>query len=240
MMAAPAAGAAAGTIGGISAAEAASMAIMAAGTMAQMSAAQQAQNQKRNMLNQQLEREGEATDKSVELVQDEGKNYDSKTRMQQVKGAEDKTYAQSRADLEGAGGGLVNTATTAGNVSDDFLKAKAQSAVDEGERLTEVAREAARTRAPGVMQMDDSLRMAGLTGNLANVWGGVKNMHRATENDVNSVTPPGYGALGSIASNIAPVVARSSFGRTTGMEGGIPPNPYAASRYRPGINFGSR
>lgn len=249
MMAAPAAaGAAAGgtaVAGGMTAAQIASMAIMAAGTMAQMSAARSAQNKQRNMLNQQLQREDEATDKSVEMVQDEGKNYDSKTRVDQMRSAQNKTYAQERADIEGAGGGLVNTSTTAGNVSDDFLKAKAQSTVDEGTRLTEVAREAARTRAPGAMRMDDSLRMAALTGDLANVWGGVKNMQRATTNDVNGVTPPAYGALGSIASSLAPMVASSGFGAgsTAAPASGVPAWDAALQRtpaWRGGINFGSR
>jgi hypothetical protein len=245
MMAAPAAGAAAGgTAAGLTASQLASMAIMAAGTMAQMSAARSAQNKQRNMMNQQLEREDEATDKSVDLVQEEGKNYDSQSRLQQVKDAQAKTYAQAQADIEGAGGGLVNTSTTAGAVSDDFLKSKAEAAITEGTRLTDIAREASRARAPGVMRMDDSLRMAGLTGDLANVWGGVKNMHRATGLDVQGVTPPAYGALGSIASSIAaPAVA--NYGQQSAPTGTYPPNPYATGPYAQksrtaGINFGGR
>jgi hypothetical protein len=219
--------------------------IALAGTAATMYDQHEQQKDRRKILNQQLEREDEATDKSVNLVNEEGQNYASKNRVDQMREAENKTFEQTQADIKGAGGGMVNTSTEAGNVSNDFLEAKAQATIDEGSRLTEIAREAAKARAPGVMRMDDSLRMAGLTGNLANVWGGVKNMHRAAGLDAGSVGPGTLGQLGTIASAVAPATAGFGQTATTGMEGGIPANPYATGPYKAGmrrqpsgINFG--
>jgi hypothetical protein len=95
------------------------------------------------------------------------------------------------------------------------------------------------------MRMDDSLRLAGLTGNLTNVWGGVKNMQRATANDVGSIGPSTLGTLGSVATAIAP--AFNGYGAATSagtQQSGVPAWDAALQRapaYRPGgINFGSR
>jgi hypothetical protein len=180
------------------------MAIAAAGTAAQMSAQEEAADERRSIMNQQLERDDQATRKAVTLVQQEGENYGMDERLKAMKDQEDKTYEQTQADIQGAGGSLVNTAADAGNVSEDFIRGKAERAVTEGGRLTAIAREAAKARAPSSMMSQDALRRAGMVGNLQSTWGTNRNMSRATGVDVNNVQEPGYGALGSIASSIAP------------------------------------
>ncbi len=176
------------------------------GTLLQMSAQQDAADQKRSTLNRQLERDDQAQKKAIGLVQQEGQNYGIDERLKAMQGQEDQTYAQTQADIQGAGGAQVNTAGDAGSVSEDFLKGKAERAITEGTRLTSIAREAAKARAPTGLMSDDALRRAGLAGNLQNVWGTNSNMARATGTDADGVQEPGYGALGSIASAIAPAV----------------------------------
>lgn len=216
------------------------MIIAAAGTVASMSAQQQQAREQRGILNRQLERDEQATNKSTAMVQDEGQRFSQQARQEALQGAEDKTYQQTQNDLSGAGGANIAAAASAGNVSDDFLKTKAARAIEEGTRLTSIAREAAKARAPGQVQMDDSLSLADLSGNLQNLWGSTKNMARANGMAASSVQEPGYGALGKIATAVGGGLAASGYGQTTGMEGGIPPNPYVTGPYRAGINFGAR
>lgn len=182
------------------------MAIAAGGTALQMSAQQDAADERRATLNRQLERDDQSQNKAIDLVQKEGQNYGMDERLKAMKGQEDQTYAQTQADMQGAGGSLVNTSADAGNVSEDFVRGKAERAVTEGSRLTSIAREAAKARAPSSMMSEDALRRAGMAGSLQNTWGANTNMARATGIDAQNVQEPGYGALGAIASSIAPSV----------------------------------
>jgi len=182
------------------------MVIALAGTAAQMSAQADERDERRKTLNNQLERDETATKKSIDLVQKEGQNYGMDERLAAMKAQEEQGFGQTQADMQGAGGATVNTAGDAGNVSEDFIKGKAERAVTEGTRLTSIAREAAKTRAPGSLMNEDALRRAGMAGGLQSLWGTTSNMARATGNDAAAVQAPAYGALGSIASSIAPAM----------------------------------
>lgn len=221
---------------------AAALAVSLAGTGLQMMDARSQQKQQRSILNRQMERNEEATDKAVDMVQDEAQNFDSQSRMDQMRQAQNKTYAQTQADLEGAGGALVDTAGDAGNVSDDFLKTKAARAIEEGNRMTAIAREAARVRAPGSMRLEDSLRMGSLVGDTASLWGTTKNMANANALEAQSVGPGSMGALGAVAGAIGQGMAMRGMAPKPGAMPGVPPNPYATGPYRvnSGINFGAR
>jgi hypothetical protein len=206
------------------------MLIAAAGTAATIAGQRQQERKQRQILNQQLDRESQATDKTAQMVQDEGQKYTMANRQDALAQTEQKAYDQSQADLNGAGGANIATAADNANVSDDFLKTKAARAVDEGNRLTAVAREAAKARAPGMMNLEDSLSMAGLAGNLQNTWGTVKNMGAASGTGCAERAASGLRAAGKDRH-------RSGWGdglqrlRPRG-EGGIPPNPYANGRMR--------
>lgn len=193
--------------------------LSAAGTVAQMQAAEDERNQKRQILNRQLERDDQASQKSNEQVLQEGQRYAQANRQQGLQDAEDQTYKQTQADLQGAGGANIGTAGEAGNVSEDFLKTKAARAIDEGNRLTQVARETAKSRAPGQLQMGDSLSMANLAGNLQNLWGTTKNMSGATNLDAQDVSMPMYGQLGKVASAVAPLAGAQQSGVSWDADG---------------------
>lgn len=178
------------------------MAMMAGGTVLQMQAAQDQADERRKILNTQLGRDEQATKKAIQLVQDESGNYTLPNRQEALQEEQGKTYDQIQTDMQGAGGAMVDTATDAGNVSEDFLKTKAARAIDEGTRLTSIAREAAKSRAPTQLMSSDALRRAGMAGNLQSMWGTNNNMSRATGIDAEGVQAPGYGSLGTIASSI--------------------------------------
>lgn len=213
--------------------------ISAAGTAASISAEEKQKSDQRAVLNRQLERDDQATKNSTQQVLQEGQRYDMSNRQQGLQDAENRTFGQTQADLQGAGGATINAAADAGNVSDDFLKTKAARAIEENTRLTDAAREAARTRAPGQLHMDDSLSMANLAGNLQNLWGTTKNLASANGMDAQSVQAPGYGHLGKVATAVGGAMASNGYGRTDAT--GMPPNPYATGPYRrTGINFGAQ
>lgn len=212
--------------------------VSAGGTIATISAQEQADAERKGLLNRQLERDDQASQKNNALVQEEGKRFDPNARLQGLADQEQKTYDQTQADMQGAGGGLVQTAATDANVSDDFLKTKAARAIEEGTRLTSIAREAAKARAPGQLGMDDSLSMANLAGQQQNLFGGLKNLDRATGLDAQSVTEPGYGNLGRVATALGGAMAGSGYGQQQDTIG-VPANPYYKKPVA-GINFGSR
>jgi hypothetical protein len=190
------------------------MIIAAVGTAASISSQNRAEKERRGILNRQLEESEKATDKAVDLTQQEGQRFDQGQRMADMQAAEDKTYEQTQADLQGAGGASISTAADNSNTSDDFLKTKAQRAIDEGTRLTTIAREAAKARAPGQLRMDDSLSMSRLAGNLSNTWGAANNMGRARGAAAGAVEPPGYGALGTLATAVGGAMAKNGYGQT--------------------------
>jgi hypothetical protein len=207
-----------------------------------MSAQQEAASDKRSILNRQLESADKATERSAQEVQQEAQRYGQDARMQGLEQAEQKIYGQTQADLTGAGGASIATAADNANVSEDYLKTKAARVIGETTRLTDVAREAAKHRAPGQLGMDDSLSLAGMSGRLGSMWGSTRNVARANSLDADSVEAPAYGALGQIATAAGGAAAANGM-RAQGA-GVMPPNPYAtgpyASRPAGGINFGAR
>lgn len=208
--------------------------IAAVGTAASMSAANRQEKERRQILNRQLEREDQATDRSTALVNDEAQRYSMQNRQQGLQEAERKTYDQTQSDLQGAGGASISAAADNANVSDDFLKTKAARAIDESTRLSAVAREAAKARAPGMLGLDDSLSMASMAGDMGSLWGSTKNMNRASGLQAEAVNEPAYGGLGRIATAVGGAMAANGYGQQRGVP--PPPNP----NVRSGIQWGAR
>lgn len=194
-------------------------ALMGAGTLMQMDAAEREADEKRTVMNRQMEREEKASGRAAELVQQEGQRYGQEQRMQDLTDRENQVFQRTSQDIAGAGGATIDAAGKSANVSEDFLKTKAARAIDESTRLTAIAREAAKTRAPGLLNMDDSLSMARLAGDTRNLWGTARNMNRAAGMQSAAVRAPAYGALGKIASSIGgSMMAGGGFGGGGGAE----------------------
>lgn len=190
----------------MSGAEAIPYIMAAVGTAAQMKATGDAADERRSILNNQLSRDEEAAKKSSQLVLDESGKFAPEERKEALASNEEKLFGQQQKDLEaGAGGGAlgaVDTSGGAGNVSDDFVRAKADRAVTEGNRLTSIARELAKTRAPGQMQIDEGYSRGNLASELQNLQGSNQNFARAAGNDASNVQESNLGSYGKIATAV--------------------------------------
>ncbi|ALV06704.1 hypothetical protein [Roseateles depolymerans] len=200
-----------------------------------------AQRQQRSILNQAMERNNEAQQKATSQVLDEGANYGGEKRLDAISAQQDATYNQSLNDIgmgQGGNAGVtIDTAGTDGAVSGDFLKAKADKAISEGNRITQVARELAKVRAPGQQSLQDSMRRANLSGNLASNASSNQAMARAAQLDAQSVQTPWYGQLGKLASTLGTIYAAGALGGAGAGAGGGIVNGSAVNTAVPGIGF---
>jgi len=173
--------------------------------------AKKQQRDRRDILNQAYQEQSDATSKSAADLVSEANQMSGGARKDAMSAQEDAVYAQTQQDLAGAGGDLVGS-DTGGNVSSDFMKAKADKALEEGNRLTAIAREAAKLRAPGQLTADESQRRADLLARNGSMWGTVKNNTRAATLDAEGVQMPWYGQLGQIITQAGQQAMRAGAG----------------------------
>lgn len=161
---------------------------------------EKAARDRRSILNRSMAETEKTQDKAQDAIQTEAKTYDPAARQQAMEAQQQATYEQSLKDV-GAGGSLIPTAGE-GNVSEDFLKAKADRALSEGNRLTSVAREIAKARAPGQQLTTEGLRRADVTGRVGSMWSGARSQANAAQLTAQNVDSPWYGHLGKLAQAI--------------------------------------
>lgn len=185
----------------IAAASAAAPYLAVGGTIAQMVGAQEQRNKQRRIINRAFDANERDTRQGTQSVVDEATQYAAPdARMKAMQTAEDAAFARTQQDLSGAGGALVDTAAEAGNLSTDFVRAKADRALAEGDRLTAIARELAKVRSPGDVASNDAIRRSGLSERLSSMWNTNRGRSQAAQLDAESVDMPLYGQLGQIAS----------------------------------------
>lgn len=203
---------------------------------------QQVQADRRNrILNDQLTRTGQVQDKAAQQVLNEGANYSPDKRMADMQAQEQATYDRSLSDLGPVASGIVDAAGDKGAGSADFIKAKADSAITEGNRITALARELAKTRAPGQLMTAEGMRRANLTGELSNQFSSNRNMGEAASLDAQNVEEPWWGQLGKVGQAVGMSMAGNSFGAPamppTSADSGIDAWDSALKR-APRIKFG--
>lgn len=176
-----------------------------AGAAAEADAARRKRNQQRDILNQAFRKSSENADKANAAVMDAGADMDATKRLAEMQGEEAQTFGQTMRDLKasGAGGDIITAAGDAGNASADFTKAKADRALTEGNRMTAMAREMAKVRAPGQMQMNQGIRRADAQERAGSIWGSNRNMVDAYTHDAEGVQDPWYGTVGKLAKTAA-------------------------------------
>lgn len=199
-------------------------AIMAAGTAASMYGQREQNKEQRRILNRSLEETDQAQQRGAEMVLAEAQKMTPAARQQALMEQEAAAFAQSQQDLggqatPGAGGAVIDTAGSAGNVSKDFVKGQADKALSEGSRLMQVAREAAKVRAPGEMMTREGLGRSQMTGDLAGLFGSARRRANAAGLDAQGVDEPMYGQLGRIASMVGSMWAGGA-GAGAGAAGG--------------------
>lgn len=200
--------------------------LQVAGTAASMKAQHDQARERRAILNRSMAETDEAQRQANASIQKEAAAYTPDQRMAEMQAQEQAMYDQAMRD-RGQAGATIDTAGDAGNVSADFLAAKADRQLQEGERLTAIAREIARARAPGQQLAEEGMRRADATGNASSIWSRARAMANARQLDAQGVEEPLYGTVGRLAA-----AAGGSMGGGAGVSGGagkMTPSPAASA-----------
>jgi hypothetical protein len=227
-------------------------AVMAAGTVAKMKGDERTADEKRGIINRSMEDTQKQADKAAAAVAAEGAQYSPEQRAIDMKAQEQGAFQRAQADLGGSSGIVDSSAK--GNVSAEFLKAKAGKAVTEGNRITEIAREMARARAPGEQMTQEGLRRADMAGKIGSDWSTTNNMARAAQQTAANIGPNSLSNLGTVATAIGSAWAGGAGGALGGAgsqvaTSGDNPEMYNSELYtypqarapqRSRINFGGR
>lgn len=165
------------------------------GPALEIAGANRVRNEQRDIMNRQVARSNATMDKTTGQILDEGQKYAPGARLADMLGQENATFDQSQKDLQGAGAGTIPTAGDAGNVSADFLRAKADRTLSEGNRMTAIARELAKVHAPGQQMQKEGLRRANVQNDVASQWGTTQNMGDAAKMDAEQVQEPWWATV---------------------------------------------
>lgn len=191
-----------------------------AGAAMQAVGNQQQKAQQRKILNRAMSEEQDTQDKAIEAVAQEAQTMAPTSRAQAMLDAENAAYDRNMADLTGAGADLIDTAQGSGNVSEDFVRAKADKQLAEGERLSSIARQLAKVRAPGQVATDESMRRSALAEEMGSMWGQQARSSKAATLDAQSVGTPMIGQLGKIASLASMAGSMAGMGATAAAGAG--------------------
>lgn len=177
------------------------LALLAGGTYLKMRGDKKAGEERRDILNRSLQRTQATSEDAARQVVAEGQQFTPDARATAMQGQENAAFQRAQSDLAagGAGGDVVDTAGGAGANSAAFVKAKADKAVSEGNRITEIAREMARTHGTSDLLNAEGLRRADLSGRLGSAAASSRNMAQADQLDAQNVDTPLYGKLGGLA-----------------------------------------
>lgn len=204
--------------------------VSALGSGVNMYGQQQQANQRRDILNQQLTRTGQAADKAAQLVNAEGQSYQGDARDAALQSQQQATLAQSTRDL-GSAPTIINGAGDAGAVSKDYLAAKDSTASSEGKRLSMIAEQLAKTRGVGQLLQTEGLRRADLAGTLQDMYSNNKNEAGAAQTDASNVMQPWWGQVGqAVGSGAAAIGAANAMypsagGSATGANAALTATP---------------
>lgn len=185
--------------------------LLGGSTALQIAGEKSKQREQRRILNRALDDTAKTQQQGTQMVLDQGKQLSPMARAAALADQEAQTLAQTRTDLGGvtqpgaSGAAIIDTAGSPGAVSQDFIKARADKALTEGTRLMEVAREAAKVRAPGQVLTRDGQSVADLTSTLGSMYGTNRNMTQAAQLDAEQVDTPWYGKLGNLAQKAATI-----------------------------------
>ena len=183
--------------------------VAAVGTAAKLRGDKIAGDQRRSDLNHAMQRTNKTQDDASAKIVQESQSLAPTARQQAMDTQAATNVAQSTGDLKGAaaldanGNAVIDTAGDRGNVSQDFMTAKADRALSEGQRLSSLASAMAKTRAPGQVATDEAQRRAALTGDLNSTWSSTRNLNQADTLKAQERQAPLWGQLGGLAAQAA-------------------------------------
>ncbi|HET8870418.1 MAG TPA: hypothetical protein VFM48_08235 [Aquabacterium sp.] len=182
------------------------------GVPASIQAQKEQAQDRRRILNAQLDRNAATSQAASNAVLKEAASLAPGARQQALADQADAISSMSTRDLTGAGAGIIDTAGSGGNVSQDFLRAQADRQISEGNRLTAIAREIAKTRAPSQLMTNEAQRRAALSGSLQSMFSTNRNLADAAQQDAADVDLPMYGKVANAVNQIGMSAARAGMG----------------------------
>lgn len=170
-----------------------------AATAAEMVGQNEQRQDRRRILNASLADTENTQRGAVQQVQEEAEQLSPQARMRQMADAERQVYDRSMADIRGAGGAAIDTAGGAGAVSSDFTRALESRRGSENARLSAIASELAKVRAPQDVATEAALRRGSMAEQIGSMWSGLRGRADAAQLDAEAVEQPLYGQLAGLA-----------------------------------------
>lgn len=167
------------------------------GTALQMQGQREQRKDRSRILGQAMNDADQAQESAIQQVTSEADMLAPQRRMEDMRAAEDATYDRTMQDV---GGITLQPSQAAGAVSPAFEQLSARRAGEEGARMSALARELAKLRAPGQVQTEGSMRRGAMSEALSSMFSSQRNRSRAAQMDAESVDMPGYGQLGQLIS----------------------------------------
>lgn len=165
------------------------------GTALQMQGQREQRKDRSRILGQAMTDADQAQEQAIQQVTTEADMLAPERRLQDMRAAEDATYARTMDDL---GGITLQPSQAAGAVSPAFEQLSARRAGEESGRMSTLARELAKLRAPGQVAVDGSMRRGAMSEALSSMFNSQRNRSRAAQLDAEAVDMPTYGQLGQL------------------------------------------
>lgn len=200
------------------------LALMAGGTGAQLLGQRDQRRDRSRILNRAMDDSDRTQGQAIQTVTEEAKRLAPEQRMADMQTAEDATYARTMNDM---GGVNIQPSQGAGAVSEAFEALGAQRSGEESGRMSAIARELAKLRAPGQVQTDGAMRRGSMAEALGSMFSSQRNRSNAAQLDADAVDMPLYGQLGGIASQIGGIGLMGS-----GLPNSIRPAPVSTANIR--------
>lgn len=169
-----------------------------AATAVELAGQQEQKRERRNILNASLA-DAEKTQKdAIDQVQTEAEQLSPEARLQQMALAERQAYDGTMNDIRGAGGAAIDTAAGNGAASADFTRALDERRGAENARLSAIARELAKVRAPQDVATQTAMRRSAMAERLGSIWNSQRGRSDAARLDAEAVDVPAYGQIAGL------------------------------------------
>ncbi len=200
------------------------LALAAGGTGAQLLGQRQQRRERASILNRAMDQAEQTQARAIQDVTAEGRKMIPEQRLNDMRAAEDATYARTMDDL---GGISVEPSQGAGAVSPAFEQMRAQRMGEESGRMSAIARELAKLRAPGQVDTEGAMRRGSMSEALSSMFRSQRNRSNAAQMDAEAVDMPLYGELGGLAAQAGSIGLMAG-----GLPNAIRPAPISTAQIR--------
>lgn len=174
-------------------------ALLAGGTAAQMLAAREQARAQRGIINRAQDRNDEAVREGSEATLKMADGMTGASQADKMQAAAQAAAGRTMADLRGAGADLIDTGSGSGRTSGAFGRMVAERGAAERDRLSAIAQEVGRVRAPAEVMGNEAMARSALAERLASSFRSNQNRAQAAQIDAQSVDTPWYGDVGKLA-----------------------------------------